>query len=135
MRGIAALLLLSALVLPACGGSAEPLTRDEYSGKLIAVMRGLDWSAGSDVQGLDDLAERYEDAADELASVRPPDEAAASHARLVAGMRAYGAKLADLERTVRSGKLARMAEYQALSTGVVRALNELAAMGYARRRH
>ncbi len=137
-----ALLLAVALsLLAGCGGggSAKPLSKTEYQKAVKSIVASFSFQSvtGSSSKKLADGQQAIRGVADRLDRLRPPQEVAAAHRDLVAGLRQFADDLGTLDARVREAKksknpyavlgvLARLKSFQTLE----RAQKEFQAKGY-----
>jgi hypothetical protein len=114
VASVAATVVLASVIVSR--DSSEPLSPSEYR-----------------VELRDALAGKFRSAGERLADVEPPADAARAHARLVAGLRSYGAWLNELAGSGRAGAVefeTQLAEHQLAGKEWIEAFNELASKGY-----
>ena len=138
---LALVVVLAAVVAGAAiltGGDARPLTAEEYRTELATTFAGLRLDANpTDGGAMRDYAGQFRDVADELDDIVPPADAAAAHARLVAGLEQYARQLESLADAGREGAVRfqlQLAENgRVAGRAWVDAFDDLAARGYATR--
>jgi predicted metal-dependent phosphoesterase TrpH len=127
--------MVAAALLLVGGGDARPLSAEQYRTQLVGAFAELRLDANPTDRGaMRDHARQFRDLAGELSDIVPPADAAAAHAKLVAGLEQYTRELEALADAGRQGAIAfqqQLAENGG-TTGQawMDAFNELAARGH-----
>ena len=156
MRRIWIVLAAAALAAGAAGcggdGGGDRLSKEEYQQQVKDVGSTLTKSAEglsgafnqSDPESLDQVADEVEKlqdamntAADDLDAMNPPQDAQASHDKLVDGMRGFAGDIGDLAEAARDGRLKDIQDFAEnfgnsdSAKKIQEATEELKAKGYA----
>jgi hypothetical protein len=123
--------LLAVLALTACGGSGS--SDPTYSQGLVSAFSGVAQPAQFDRDSLVRLSDDYSRVADRLGSLTAPTEIASTHARLVAGVRAYADDVARASALTgdRAAFAREMAHAQADAKAWTDAFEQIRSRGYA----
>jgi hypothetical protein len=113
--------------------SSRQLSPDEYRLELADALDGFDRLDLTGADGLDEMADRFGSAGEAVAELNPPPDAAAANARLAAGLRSDGERMAEAADAGRAGEaryLMKLAEDGGSGWRWLEPFNELAAKGY-----
>ncbi len=122
------LTLAAGLVIAACGGDDEQLSREEYEQELEGTRQQIDGAFGdaseelrgvgdgsasldSAAQRLEEARGRLDEAADELDAVEPPEDATDAHDRLVEGVRELSGEFGQFGDALESGSVPRVQQF------------------------